>query len=358
MNILKIVLALVLLVTAICVWRMAPLLNLDHASKVEVEDQMCVAIESPPGAEDITIDQDSGLAYLATDDRRAYLTKGSRAPENGALWSLDLEKESPRLSPINANYPEVFHPHGISLLKEGGRSYLFVINHPSTTEHQIDVFELTGPRTANHLESITFPELISPNDLHAVSRNRFFITNDHSSPRQTLGEKIEDFLRLAETNVLFYDNGSVIEVIDDLYMANGVVTNAEQTALYVAESTGERISVYTRENIESQDWKLDKQISLNVMPDNLEWSKDGKLLVASHPKALDFLLHTFNESVLAPSIAHSMDVETGAVKTIYADDGNTLSGSSVAASYGNQLLIGSVFESKYIHCKSQQLATR
>lgn len=358
MNILKIVLALTLVLVAICTWRMAPLLNLDHAANNETAAEMCVAVDAPPGAEDITIDQTSGLAYFATDDRRAYLTRGTRADENGALWSLDLNEDSPSLERISANYPETFHPHGISLLEENGKSYLFVVNHPSTTEHRVDVFELTGPSSATLLESITFPELISPNDLHAVSRNSFYITNDHSSPRQTLGEKMEDFLRLSATNVLFYDNGRVTQVIDDLYMANGVITNAEQTQLLVAESTAERISVYERENNESQDWKLAKQISLNVMPDNLEWSGDGKLLVASHPKALDFLLHTFDSSMIAPSIAHAIDVESGTVETMYADNGETLSGSSVAASYENQLLIGSVFESKYVHCKTQEMASR
>lgn len=358
MNILKSVLVLSLLFAAICVWRMAPVLNLDYAENNEAMSEMCVAVDAPPGAEDITIDQKSGLAYIATDDRRAYLTKGTRASEDGALWSLDLNKGNPNLTPISANYPEVFHPHGISLLEENGKSYLFVVNHPSTTEHQIDVFELTGPNSAILLESITFPELISPNDLHAVSRSSFYITNDHSSPRQTLGEKVEDFLRLAATNVLYYDNGSVTEIVDELYMANGVVTNTEQTKLFVAESTGERISVYERENIESLDWKFDKHIILDVMPDNLEWGHDGKLLVASHPKALDFLLHTFDASMIAPSVAHAIDVESGALETVYADNGETLSGSSVAASYENQLLIGSVFESKYVHCKTQELASR
>ncbi|KZY92551.1 hypothetical protein A3758_12420 [Oleiphilus sp. HI0118] len=358
MNILKIVLALTVLLAAISVWRMAPLFNLDYAADSTASSEMCIAVDAPPGLEDITIDQASGLAYFANDDRRAYLTKGTRASENGALWSLDLNDDTPSLKPITANYPEVFHPHGISLLKEDGKQYLFVVNHPSTTQHQIDVFELSGSNSATLIESITFPELISPNDVHAVSRHRFYITNDHSAPRQTLGEKAEDFLRLAKTNVLFYDNGTVTEVVNDLYMANGVLTNAEQTKLFVAESTGERISMYTRESSEAPEWTLNNHIALDVMPDNLEWSENGKLLVASHPKALDFLLHTFDQSVIAPSVAHAIDVESGSVETIYADDGSILSGSSVAASYDGQVLIGSVFEPKYVHCKAQELASR
>lgn len=357
MNILKLALALLVLIIAVCIWRMSPLLNFDYATTSPNPDN-CVGIDGPIGAEDITIDQSNGIAYLAADDRRAYLTVGSRAPENGALWSINLEGDSLKASRINADYPAIFHPHGISLLKEGEKQFLFVINHPSTTEHQIDIFELTDPNSAKLVESIRFPELTSPNDLHAVSRTSFYITNDHNSPRQTLGEKVEDFFRLASTNVLFYNNGDVSEVIDDLYMANGIVTNTNQTTLFVSESTGERISVYGRDDTSGQNWKLEKQIPLNVMPDNLEWGSDGKLLVASHPKALDFLLHTFDESVDAPSIAHSVDIVSGEAETIYADDGSTLSGSSVAASYKDQLLIGSVFEPKFVHCKTQRVATR
>lgn len=336
---------------------MFPLLNLDYAGTAN-DGKACVALDGPAGPEDLTIDQSKGLAYIAADDRRAYITRGDRPSENGSLWSLNLEDEGAELVRINANYPEIFHPHGISLLKENGKDYLFVVNHPSTTEHHVDIFEITSPSTATLLESITFPELISPNDLHAVSRNSFYISNDHSSPRQTLGEKVEDFFRLAATNILFYDNGKVYEVLDDLYMANGVVTNADQTKLVVAESTAERLAVCKRDNANTPDWKLEKHIPLNVMPDNLEWSADGKIIVASHPKALDFLIHSFDETAIAPSVAHEVDLVTGSAKTIYADDGNALSGSSVAASYKGQLLVGSVFEEKYVHCRAQQLASR
>lgn len=357
MNILKIIISVLVLTVLICAWRMFPLLNLDYSSAAN-DGVACVALGGPAGAEDLTIDQSTGLAYIAADDRRAYITRGDRPSENGALWSLNLEDENAALVRINANYPEVFHPHGVSLLQEGGKDYLFVVNHPSTTEHQVDIFEITSPSTATLLESITFPELISPNDLHAVSRNAFYISNDHSSPRQTLGEKVEDFFRLAATNVLFYDNGEVNEVLDDLYMANGVVANSDQTKLIVAESTAERLAVYKRDSADPLAWKLEKHISLNVMPDNLEWSADGKIIVASHPKALDFLIHSFDETAIAPSVAHKVDLETGSAEAIYSDDGNILSGSSVAASYKDQLLIGSVFEEKYVHCRAQQLASR
>ncbi len=357
MNILKIIVSLLVLTLLVCVWRMYPLLNFDYAS-IPNNNKVCVVVDGPAGAEDLTVDQSKGLAYIAADDRRAYLTRGDRPSENGALWSLNLEDESAVLVRIDANYPDIFHPHGISLLKENGKEYLFVVNHPSTTAHQVDIFEITSPNSAILLESITFPELISPNDIHAVSRNSFYISNDHSSPRQTLGEKVEDFFRLAATNVLFYDNGVVVEALNDLYMANGVVTNADQTTLVVAESTAERLSIYKRESANKTDWSFEKHIPLNVMPDNLEWSADGRILVASHPKALDFLIHTFDASSKAPSVAHVVDLSTGQAEVIYADDGMELSGSSVAARYKEHLLIGSVFEEKYVHCREQQIASR
>jgi arylesterase/paraoxonase len=357
MNILKIVIAVLALTLLISTWRMFPLLNLDYAS-ISNNANECVAVDGPAGPEDLTIDQNKGLAYFATDDRRAYLTHGDRPSDNGALWSLNLNDTSAQLVRIEANYPEIFHPHGISLLTENGKDYLFVVNHPSTTEHQVDIFEITSPSAATLLESITFPELISPNDLHAISRTSFFITNDHSSPRQTLGEKVEDFLRLAATNVLFYNNGKVHEIIGDLYMANGVITNADQSKLIVAESTAERLAIYMRKSADKLNWELEKHIPLNVMPDNLEWTADGKILVASHPKALDFLVHTFDASAKAPSVAHAVNLSTGKAEVIYADAGMELSGSSVAASYKDQLLIGSVFEEKYVHCRAQQVASR
>lgn len=346
MKILKIAALVLLAGILVSVWRMSAVLNLD--SKFIANNQgECTLVDGFAGAEDITIDKRSGLAYIATDERRSYLTIGTNSENNGTLWVADLNSEDPRPKAIQTNYPEIFHPHGISLVYEGSQTFLLVINHVRTDSHQVDVFELLGSSKAEFVESISFPDLVSPNDLHATARDTFYITNDHSSPRQTIEEKLEDAFRLARANVLYYSNGEVSEIIDGLQMANGIVLSPDNSELYVAESSGEVISVYRQDQASS--WVKDREFFLDVLPDNLELDQNGSLLVASHVSALYFLMHTFDETVDSPSVAHRVDVVTGKAEVIYADDGQLLSGASVAAEYKQHLLIGSVFDS-YVHC--------
>ena len=346
MRILKIAALVLFAGILISVWRMSAILNLDNQFTANDQGE-CTLVEGLAGAEDITIDSRSGLAYIATDERRSYLTLGKNGAEKGALWVTDLNAENPMPVAIQTDYPDAFHPHGISLVYEDEQKFLLVINHVSTESHQIDVFELVGQSQAKLVDSIRFPELISPNDLHAISRDMFYITNDHGAPRQTLGEKFEDTFRLAKANVLHYNKGEVTEIIDGLYMANGIVVSSDKSKLYVAESSGEVISVYQQDQPNS--WVKDREFFLDVLPDNLELDQNGNLLVASHVSALYFLMHTFDETVDSPSMAHRVDVVTGEAEVIYADDGKTFSGASVAAEYKQHLLIGSVFDS-YVDC--------
>ncbi|KZY64876.1 MULTISPECIES: SMP-30/gluconolactonase/LRE family protein [unclassified Oleiphilus] len=354
MNILKLVLFIFLITIAVFVWRSWPIMNLGY-DIANVNTDYCAPVAIEAGPEDITVDLATGEAFIATDARRDYLKYGTAPQTPGAIWVKDLNSDNPPPVKIEANYPEAFHPHGISLLKENGKRYLFVVNHPSTTFHQIDIFELESSHKATLLKSVTSDLFISPNDIFATSLNEFYVTNDHGAPRHTPQEKVEDFFRLANSNVVHYKDGKATIALDDLYMANGITID-EDGKIYVAESTGLQITQYSKDTDES--WKATQRYDLEVIVDNLEWSDTGKLLVASHQSALYFLMHTFEHSNHSPSIAHEIDTVSGEINLLYMSDGAQLSGASVAAQYKDSLLIGSVFEEHYLHCKSEQLASR
>lgn len=348
MNTLKLILLIIVVFIAAAFWRSHAIMNLSYSS-TDTNTEQCTARTSLTGAEDITINQQSGTAYFATDERNHYLKYGENVDENGLLWSFDLTDPAAEPVAINANYPQTFHPHGISLLQENGLNYLFVVNHITTTDHQIDVFELSSPTEAKLLKTIQFPLLVSPNDVHALSLNHMLVTNDHGSPRHTIGEKLEDLFRLAKGNLVEYKEGTSEVIIDELYMANGITTSPDQKTVYLAESTGRRIGAYSKN--EKGYWEVDTYIEIDAMPDNLEWDTKGNLLVASHPSAFDFSVHTFDPSIPSGSIAHEIDVATGETNVLYSDDGEQISGSSVLARYQDQLLIGSVFDDKFLHCR-------
>ena len=87
--------------------------------------------------------------------------------------------------------------------------------------------------------------------------------------------------------------------------------------------------------------------------DNIELDDAGNLWIGSHPKALAFARHQKKQKKLSPSqvIKITLNDDEDIVEEIFLNDGESLSGSSVATIYGNQLLIGPVFDERFLHCQ-------
>ena len=87
--------------------------------------------------------------------------------------------------------------------------------------------------------------------------------------------------------------------------------------------------------------------------DNIELDQKGNLWVGCHPKLLTFVNYSKNPEVLSPSQVINVKVNASGqydVREIYLNDGRPLSGSSVAAVFGDKLLIGSVFDERFLMC--------
>ena len=112
------------------------------------------------------------------------------------------------------------------------------------------------------------------------------------------------------------------------------------------------MSVYSRDII-TNNLQLIKNVYLNSGVDNIELDNQGNLWIASHPQMLAFSRHMSNEDKLSPSqvIKISINDSNDVSEEVYLNDGNLLSGSSGAAIYKNHLLIGSVFEEHFLHCR-------
>jgi len=314
----------------------------------------CDTLVGPVGAEDITIDHVNQLAYIGADDRRAYLVDGQPIQENGAIWVLDLKHAEAQAIKLKTSMPGVFHPHGIALRKnlKGEALELYVVNHIDTKNHEIDVFEITQPGVLSFNRRIRFPEMVSPNDLVVVGKDRLFVSNDHASTQHTLMQKMEDYLGLPMSSVVFFDGEKGHIVIDGLRMANGIALSSDQETLYVAETLARQVSRY-RQVATLRDWQYQDSVSVEFGVDNLEWGEQGQLLTAGHPKVFDFLAHLNDRSKNAPSEVASIDVsgEIMRAETLYLNSGEQISGASVAAQSGKTLLIGPVIDERFLRCK-------
>ncbi|MBN2159234.1 MAG: hypothetical protein JW807_07550 [Spirochaetes bacterium] len=308
----------------------------------------CVKVHNVLGAEDIAIDPSTGTAFISSHDRRAYLNEGKLF--QGALFGYELAGR-PRLRNLTAGLKMPFHPHGISFYRApDGRRLLFVINHVSPL-HTVEIFEYDNGALA-HRETVTDPLMISPNDITAVGPRLFYFTNDHGSG-SGFAKKMEEFLRLPRSNIVYYDGAGARVVAGGLAYANGIWAGAAGKLLYASTTTGKKFYVFRRGT--SGALTLLRAIDIGTAGDNIDVDARGTIRVTCHPKMLTFLRHAADEANRAPSqileVRGSPEDGYSFTET-YLDGGTEISAASVAAGYREHLLIGSVFEPFFLHCKA------
>lgn len=318
----------------------------------------CKVVEGLAGAEDITIDPTSGIAYVSAMDRRKLRADGSH--EGGIYLYFPGSFEAP--AKMVSTYDGDFHPHGISLWKapenSGVNDRLFVVSHPPLRDEngaitgqssQVDIFEING-LILSHVASVAPDEPISLNDVAAIGPETFFASIDQGSTT-SLGRSLEVYGRLARSGILLGHKGVTEKILGDMVYANGVQISKDNSTLYVAETTGKRLSSYTI-NPQTGRLTLKSELAIDSGLDNIEIAEDGTLWLVSHPKTFDFLAHSGDAEKRSASQVFQV-TDTGNILSateIYLSDGNPMSGASVAAPIGNRFLMGSVFEPFILDC--------
>ncbi len=309
----------------------------------------CRRISPAPGAEDITIHPNTGIAFISSDDRRARM-RGEQSP--GAIYAYDLNHPNPALVNLTIDFKQDFHPHGISLyLDESGEEKFFVVNHRATGDC-IEIFDYFEGKLI-HQETLRDTLMTSPNDIVAVGPRSFYVTNDHGN-KSAWGRTLEEYMRLPRSYVLYYDGRQFQIAAKNIAYANGINRSGDGKQIFVAACLGGKIKIYDRDlDSGALTWRSD--IDLNTGVDNIEVDANGDLWVGAHPQLLAFTRHARNPKNLSPSqvLKISLQQNPPKIDEIYLDRGHEISGSSVAAVFGNKLLIGSVFEEHFLVCERQ-----
>jgi arylesterase/paraoxonase len=194
--------------------------------------------------------------------------------------------------------------------------------------------------------------LVSPNDIVAVGPARFYVTNDHRYPAGWK-RSLEDYLRLRRSNVVFYDGSEFVQAASGIGYANGINVSPDGRTLYVCSITEGGLHVYDRDP-ESGRLEHREEIDLDTGVDNVEIDEEGDLWIGAHPQLLTTMKHYKDPESLSPSqVIHLTPHEGGGydVEEVYLDAGDEISASTVAAVRGNRLLIGAIFESKFLDCR-------
>lgn len=308
----------------------------------------CKQVSGVVGVEDIAIDRESKIAFLAGYDRRATMGGGS---PRGAIWTLDMN--TPDAVPVDATtsaLPDGFWPHGISFFRAyDGKKTLFVINH-ANGKQSIEIFDVNGA-TLTHRRTVTGAPLVSPNDVVGVGSEAFFVTNDHANT-EGLMRQIEDYGRLKQTTVQFYDGATFTTALSGIGGANGINVSADGRSLYLSAASELTVYVYDRDP-NTNTLKQRAKVWVPGFADNIDVLADGSLLLGLHSKIFELLAHVGDAKQLSAShVMHLTPDGHGSfnTKTIYYNPGQEISGASVGAAANKRLLIGAIFEPKILDC--------
>jgi arylesterase / paraoxonase len=305
-------------------------------------------IVSPPGVEDLTIDQETGVAYLSSQNRRDKKSTGD-------IFLMNTNDTTVFFKNLTAQIGlSEFRPHGLSFLKtKNGKKFLFVVSHKNESSEVIK-FEILKDSLLL-INKFKSSEFVSPNDILAIGENQFYITNDHSRKNDLL-RVIGDYIKFPSGNVVYFDGQKAKIVSDGIAYANGINLSKDKNTIFVTSTSTNTLYAF-KPNIQSFQLELVEKHETKFPPDNIELDNDGTLFIACHPKIFEFTAHAKNEKSKSSSAVITVNYDENSKnkfieKIIYVNNGHSLSGSSTATPFTkagkNKILIGSVFENKIL----------
>jgi len=301
------------------------------------------------GTEDLEIDVAKGILFISSTDR--WKLAKQQTTDDG-IFVLPLNSTSAPVK-LTTTYQGDFHPHGISYFSKDGHDYLFVVNHNRDGDF-VELFEFKNDQLI-HLRSFSDQIMCCANDVVAVDVDKFYVTNDHGTKKGWM-RYAEDYLRVADASVLYFDGQNYKTVYDNLNYANGINVSADSKTLYVTEATGRRISVLDIEPTSGElQLRFIKDLQSGV--DNITIDTDGNLWIGAHPKLLDFTAHAKNNGAYSPSQVLKLTAKGNndfTVDEIYLNGGEEISGSSTALYHNGKVYIGVVFENKLLKGSYQE----
>lgn len=308
---------------------------------------VCKQVTGVVGVEDLAIDAETKLAYLSGYDRRAAFKDST---VRGAIWAYDLNTGAAPVDLTAGAAPTAFQPHGIGLYRGAdGHKTLFVVNHGGG-QNTVEIFDVDGVMLT-HRRTVSGAELVSPNDVVGVGPDAFYVTNEHAQP---VGWKrtAEDYLRLRDTTVQFFDGQKFTTALSGIGGSNGINISADGKSVYLSAMSELAVNVYDRDPA-TNALTLRASVAVPGFADNIDVLANGDLLLGLHSKIFDFIGHVGDPKKLSPS--HIMLLKgdgkgSFVPETIYYNLGEEISAASVGASVDKRLLIGPIFDAKILDC--------
>lgn len=283
------------------------------------------------GIEDIAVDEGRGVAYLSAYNRRTG--------DHGAIYALSRDALAVQKTTVHRLQPSdgaPLRPHGIALESSG---HLLVIDRVGTGENYHPIirhFAIEGGGL-RLLDLVQAPDLCHANDLLPLSGGGLLISNDHRACDGVF-EWVQRILGLPTGEVLRAERAQVHAWADDIRFPNGlaqwngeiIVSATRADALYRYDLNGERLG----------------EINLPGSPDNLSVGRDGALYFTVFPSLIGYARFRSDEDgrEAAPTHVLRLMPGEGEATDLELPSKDLPAGGTVAAPFGDWLLIGSAFD--------------
>ncbi|KAG0289994.1 Serum paraoxonase/arylesterase 2 [Dissophora globulifera] len=182
-----------------------------------------------PGPSDIEISGPDQVAFVSSDDRSwvkdssFFHRPSKKTAENGGIYTLPLNQKngSPKEVTLNNFAGEDFHPAGMSIFRfqepttRAWVNRLFVINN-SHKGDAVEVFDYSSKaNTLTHVKTVNSDLFITPKDIAAVDKDRFYLTNYHAMSNK-YGRVAEDVAGFMLGSVVYYNGKDTRKVLESM----------------------------------------------------------------------------------------------------------------------------------------------
>lgn len=295
----------------------------------------------------------NGWTFITSGGKFEELVPEEKAKRKGQILFFDFNKPTVafplKLVGDKLNV-DTFSPHGLSVWQDpvSGSIFLFTINH-SPGEEKVEKFKFDADtKTLKHLKSVTSPVFRCTNDVVALNEDTFYLTNIFHYGLWDI------LLGFHWGSVVYYDGHEARYVITGLHGPNGF--NKKNDHLYIGMS-GKSILVLKIEKDHSLTKVQDLWVGSSC--DNVDVSvTTGDIWTGCHPVAhilyLNGYMTTPSQSTAPAQVLRFKTLPNGTLDSeiteVYADSGKHFSASSIAVSYGNHMLVGSIY-TKLLYCE-------
>jgi sugar lactone lactonase YvrE len=215
-----------------------------------------------------------------------------------------------------------------------------------------------------HLNTVKHDLIYTPHNVAPVSKNEFYVTNDHYSKNNEIVRSFEALARRPWSYVVFHSSiTNTTEIVaDGLIYPNGIASNWDKSKIYVSTTTGGELLVYDRKS--NNKLHLSERVYIGICLDNVSVDENGEIYIAGSQKALAALAQLMDGSAqtpLFPAAVVKVSNNTNedkfygkkySHKIIYEDNGNVLPAVTVAAVDGRRkvMLLGSFYSKGVGRC--------